>query len=112
MTKYLLLYRNPVSMFDRQPSPDEMQQMLAQWGSWKEKFGDSIVDLGDGLKGTGRQLKGGEVSDGPYVEAKEVLGGFSIVQAASYEGAVEIAKECPVKLMPGNTIEIREMMGF
>ncbi len=111
MTKYLFLYWNPPAP-DRQPSPEEMQQMLAQWQSWKQKFKDQVVDMGDGLKHGGRTLRKDEVLDGPYPEAKEIIGGFSIVQAKDYDHAVEVAKECPIMFMPGASIEIREMMGF
>ena len=112
MNKYLLLYRNPVANSDYKPSAEEMQQMLAQWDAWKKKFKEAVYDVGDGLKPTGRVLRDGVVSDGPHVEAKEVLGGFSLVQAETYEQALAVAKECPVLHMPGARIEIREMMGY
>ncbi len=112
MTKYLFLYHNPPSADAPPPSPEQMQQMLAQWASWKEKFKKHVVDMGDGLKPGGKVLSGGEVTDGPFAEAKEIVGGFSIVEAESYEQAVQVARECPIVFMPGATIEIREMMGF
>lgn len=86
--------------------------MFAQWRAWKEKFKNQVVDVGDGLKHTGRVLKAGQVTDGPFPEAKEIVGGYSIVAAESYDHALEVAKECPITLMPGGSIEIREMMGF
>ncbi len=49
------------------------------------------------------------VSDGPFVEAKEIIGGFMIVSAESLEHAAAIAKEMPVG--PGARIEVREMAG-
>ncbi|MDD9932436.1 MAG: YciI family protein [Myxococcales bacterium] len=111
MTKYLFLYWNPPAP-DQQPSPEEMQQMMAQWSGWKEKFADKVADMGDGLQHDGRVLKNGQVTDGPYAEAKEIIGGFSIIQAASYEEALEVARECPITHMPEASIEIREMMGY
>ena len=48
------------------------------------------------------------VTDGPYVEAKEIVVSFGIIQAADYDAAVAIARECP----PGHTIEIRELAGY
>lgn len=86
--------------------------MYAQWNAWKAKFNDEIIDIGDGLKPGGVVYKAGTVSDGPFIEAKEVLGGFSIVQTSSLARALEIAKECPFNFMPGASVEIREMMGF
>lgn len=111
MTKYLFLYRNPPST-DAPPSPEQMQQMLARWASWKEKFKKHVVDMGDGLKPGGKRLSAGEVIDGPFSEAKEIVGGFSIIEAESYDQALQVARECPVVFLPGASIEIREMMGF
>ena len=112
MTKYLFLYWTPPTSTAPEPSPEEMQQMMAQWGSWKEKFKDQVLDMGDGLNRTGRVLKAGQVTDGPFAEAKEIVGGYSIVQATSYEAALEVARECPISFMPGASIEIRALMGY
>lgn len=112
MSKYLFLYHTPISTEARQPSPEEMQQMLAQWGIWKEKFAAQVTEMGDGLRDTGRTLRAGVVSDGPFAETKEIIGGYSIISAASYDEAVVVARECPIVYIPGAIIEIRELMGF
>ena len=52
------------------------------------------------------------VTDGPFIEAKEIMGGYSIVQASSLARAAEIAKECPMNHRPGASIEIRELAGY
>ena len=110
--KYLLIYRNPVAQAAYQPSPEEMQQMYAQWAAWKEKFKTEILDLGDALKPGGKVLREGSTTDGPFIEAKEVMGGYSIIEAASWERAVEISRGCPVLFMPGASLEIRELVGM
>ena len=111
MAKYLFVYRTPAVC--AQPSPEEMQAMMEPWHQWFQKFGSAIVDGGDGLKPTGRIVKAGLVSDGPYIEVKEVIGGYSIVEAADYAGALAMAKECPVVLKGGDrSIEIRELAGY
>ena len=114
MSKYLFIYRNPQpsAADDRPRSPDEMKAMFARWDAWKNKFKDNILDVGDGLKPTGKVIKNGAVTDGPHVESKEVIGGYSMVQADSYETAVAIARACPVTAMPGAYVEVREMAGF
>jgi hypothetical protein len=111
-TKFLFLYRSPANAPTKQPSPEEMQAMFAQWNAWKSKFDKEIIDIGDGLKPGGAVFKAGTVTDGPYIESKEVMGGYSIVQTTSLARAVEIAKECPMNFMPGASVEIREMAGF
>jgi len=112
MTKYLFLYRNPPSGPQKQPSPEEMQQMMKQWTDWKEKYKAHVVDMGDGLKPDGRTVTASGVTDGPFAESKELIGGFSIVEAKDYEQALEVAKACPITFVPDYSIEIREMMGY
>lgn len=108
MPKYLFIYRQS-TVSRAQPSPEEMQSLQAAWYAWMQKFGSAIVG-GDGLKPSGRLVKtGGMVTDGPYVEAKEVIASFTIIQADNYDAAVAIARECPGDC---NVIEIREMGGY
>ena len=111
MAKFLLIYREPVESTEA-PSPEQMQQFLAMWGEWFKKFESHVLDGGDALHPTGRVLKpGGIVTDGPYVESKEMLGGYSVIQADDYEAAIEIAAECPIARI-GGAIEIREFAGY
>jgi hypothetical protein len=109
--KYLFLHRSRAGSGapTEKPSPEQMQAMLAKWNAWKEKFKDNIVDWGDKLKADGRVVSGSTVSDGPFVESKEIIGGFMIVAAESMDHAVVIAQEMPAG--PGSQIEIREMAG-
>jgi len=109
--KYLFLHRSQHGQSappaDQKPSPEQMQAMMAKWNAWKEKFKDNIVDWGDKLKSGGKIVSASGVSDGPFVEAKEIIGGFMIVIAANLEEAVVIAQEMPAG--PSASIEVREM---
>jgi hypothetical protein len=107
MAKFLFIYRESTDPKSR-PSPEEMQALRGQWYGWMQKFSASILPGGDGLKHSGRVLKSGIVTDGPYVEAKEIVVSFGIIEADNYDAAVAIAKEVP----PGHTIEIREFAGY
>lgn len=109
--KFLLIYRYSAASEQTPPSPEEMQAVISQWMKWKETF-PSILDMGDGLLPTGRVLKGGVVTDGPVVESKELVSGYSLVAAASYDDALEVARACPINLTPDASIEIRELAGF
>jgi hypothetical protein len=51
------------------------------------------------------------VADGPFIEAKEVVGGYMLVSAESYDGAVEVVRACPAVDAPGALLEIRELSG-
>jgi hypothetical protein len=91
------------------PSPAQMQEMYAAFNAWKEKFKANIVDMGGRLKPVGRILTASGVTDGPFTEAKEVIGGYMVVAAESYERAIEVVRECPGLLAPGSSTEIREI---
>jgi hypothetical protein len=111
MAKFLCIYREPTERRAK-PSPEEMQALQAAWGTWMQKFSSAIV-TGDGLKRTGRLLKAGLVTDGPYVEAKEIIASYGIIQADDYDAAVAIIRETPAAAAgSGWSIEIREMFGF
>ncbi|HKW40034.1 MAG TPA: YciI family protein, partial [Gemmatimonadales bacterium] len=75
---------------------------------WQKKFKAEIVDMGGRLKGGGRVVRSSGVTDGPFAEAKELVGGFMIVAAESYERAVQVAREMP-GMTPEASIEIREI---
>jgi hypothetical protein len=107
MAKFLFIYRESTESRPKL-SPEEMQALQAAWYAWIQKFSSAIVPGGDGLKHTGRVLKAGVASDGPYVESKEIIVSFAIIQADNYDAALEIARACP----PGHTIEIREFAGY
>jgi hypothetical protein len=112
MAKFLFIFRESTEK-RAQPSPEEMQALQAAWYTWMQKFSSAIVG-GDGLLRTGRVVKAGLVTDGPYAETKEVIASFTIIQADDYDAAVAIAQECPGQ-DTGNTchrIEIREMGGY
>jgi hypothetical protein len=111
MAKFLCIYREPTERRAK-PSPEEMQALQAAWGTWMEKFRSAIV-TGDGLKRSGRLLKGGLVTDGPYAEAKEIIASYGVIQADNYDAALAIVRECPAAdAGSGWSIEIREMFGF
>lgn len=91
------------------PSPTQMQQMYAAFGAWQEKFKANIVDMGGKLKPGGKIVTDTGVTDGPFAETKEVVGGYMVVAAESYDDAVRIARECPGVIRRGSSVEIREI---
>jgi hypothetical protein len=112
MAKYLCIYREPADRRAK-PSAEEMQALQAAWYAWMQKFGSAILPGGDGLKRSGRLLKAGLVTDGPYAEAKEIIASFGLIQADTYDAALAIVRECPAAAEgSGWSIEIRETFGF
>ena len=107
--KYLFLHRSPT---DQQPPPPaRMQEMYAVWKAWMDKFKAQVVDAGGKLKSSGRVLTATGAMDGPLVETKEIVGGYMIVSADSYDAALEMAQEMFAMMGPGTRIEIRELAG-
>ena len=110
--KALLIFRKSPDPRD-QPSADEMQAGYAQWKSWMDKYSKEILEQSpprSGPKPGGRAAvcRRGAVTDGPYAEAKEIVGGWSFVETDSFEHALEIAKEVP--MFP--SVEILEITQF
>jgi hypothetical protein len=109
MAKFmLLLYDNPENW--KTLSPDEMQKALEKYMGWVKKpfTVDSkrlAPDAGRVLRSNGKKPS---VSDGPYSETKEVLGGYYTIEAADYDAAVKLALEHP-HLEYGGTIELRQV---
>jgi len=108
--KYLCLQRGQPGQpgKEEKPSPAQMEEMYAQFNAWKEKFRENLVDMGGRLK-SGKIVTSEGAMDGPFVEAKEVIGGYMIVSAGSLEEAMQIARQCPGVVRPGSSIEVREI---
>jgi hypothetical protein len=94
-------------------SPERMQYLMNKFQDWMGK-----IARGGQLKGAGRLEDGGKcitgyetqnITDGPFAEAKEVIGGYFVVQASDLGAAVEIAKGCPI-LENRGSVEVRALM--
>jgi hypothetical protein len=112
MAKYTLLLRESGRAFANL-SPSEMQAIFARYSAWSDGLRKSGV-LGPSEKltdGAGRVMRrtNGKVmvTDGPFTEGKEVLGGFFTIEAAAYDKAIEIANTCPH--LDFGSIEVREV---
>ena len=90
------------------PSPAQMEEMYAKFNAWREKFESNIVDMG-GKLGGGKLVTNEGVSDGPFVEAKELIGGYMILSSNSLDEAIEIARGVPGLVSPGSGVWVREI---
>ena len=110
MPKYLCLQRSLSrgEPHGDKPSPAQMQAMYGKFNEWREKFQKNLVDLG-GKLGAGRVALPEPPSDGPFVEVKELVGGYMIVSAETLDEAIQIARECPGLVRPGSGVEVIEI---
>lgn len=111
MKNFILLLRENAEQI-KSLSPEEMQKLVGshmQYRDELEKAGQFVA--GSGLDENGKQITGKEsmVKDGPYIESKELMGGYYVIKAKDYDAAVEIAKKCPNHHW-GGTTEVRYMM--
>lgn len=111
----LLLHENPADW--RELAPEEMQRVIEKYGAWSRALaergqlagGEKLRDDGgrhvrrNGAGAGGAAL----VTDGPYAEAREVVGGYFLVRADDYDAAVVIAGECPH--LARGWVEVREI---
>ncbi len=95
-------------------SPDQLQERMEKWFSWGDKMKEQgILRGGEALYSKGKRVSGPNrvESDGPFVESKELIGGYYTVAANTVEEVVEIAKDYPDYDLDG-TVEIREVIKF
>jgi hypothetical protein len=111
MKEYLLLFRGGENPGMEGGSPEEMQAYMMKWMQWMEglRIQDKLI-ASQPLETSGMKINGTHkvVSDGPYMEGKEMVGGYLICKAEDYKEAVEIASACPILEDDGN-VEIREI---
>jgi len=95
-------------------SPDQIQERMGKWFAWSEQMNaNGIEHKGHALMPTGKSISGPDkvITDGPFLEGKEIVGGYYIIKVADYDAAVEVAKGFP-EFVLGGTVAIREVMVF
>jgi hypothetical protein len=109
VAEYLFLFRGGDAE-SMKPSAAEWQQHMQKWMQWMGDLSKEGKFLGaQPLDQTGKQVMGNKkiVSDGPFMEGKEMVGGYLMLKADSYDEAVEIAKGCPILEFDDGIVEVR-----
>jgi hypothetical protein len=114
MARFIYLFRsNPEDL--QSLSPEQMQQVMKKWMDWRETLEKNghTKQFGERLDGTGKVVRGKDkaVTDGPYVEVKDFIQGYLLVDAEDMGQAVELAKGCPILERDG-TVEIRAFVSM
>ncbi len=109
MSEYVFLYRGG----ENGRSPERAQQMMQKWMVWLKDLSQKghVKDQGQPLERSGKLVKGSQktVTDGPFAEAKDVVGGYTLIQARDLDQAVELSKGCPIFEVEG-AVEVRPVM--
>lgn len=112
MKEFTLIFRNSNQEGER-PSPDQMQKLLQDWMAWMANLSakDQLADKGNRLAISDAKTvhPGNLITDGPFTEIKEFINGYIIVKSDTLDGAVEIAKGCPILKVGGN-VEVRKVV--
>jgi hypothetical protein len=110
MDEYMLIFRHQDGT--KIASPEQIQIWMKQTMDWI----GGISAQGKFVEGNGLPFDGskvvwykGVVTDGPFGEIKETIGGYIVVKAGSVDEAVEFAKGCPVLQGDGNSVEVRKI---
>jgi hypothetical protein len=106
MSQFIYLYRGG----EAGGSPERMQQIMQKWMAWLKDLTDKghVKDPGQPLERAGKLVKGKQkvVTDAPFAEAKDVVGGYTVVEARDLDQAVQLSKGCPIFESDG-TVEVR-----
>jgi hypothetical protein len=109
MSEFVYLYRG-----GRRPeSPAEGEQVMQQWATWLQDLAAKghIKDQGQPLEPAGKVVRGKQrtITDGPYPESKDVVGGYTLIEATDLAQAAELAGGCPIFERDG-LVEVRPVM--
>lgn len=109
MNEFVFLYRGG----ETGRSPEQAQQMMQKWMAWLKQLADSghLKDRGQPLERAGKLVNGKRtaITDGPFAEAKDVVGGYSLILAKDLDDAAELSKGCPILELDGQ-VEVRPVM--
>jgi hypothetical protein len=111
MKEFVMVYRSE-TMSEIKLTPEGNLAISKEWENWMGGIAaqNKLVSPGVRLGNEGRTVKPGNVvTNGPYVEIKEIIGGLSIFRAESIEEVTELAKNCPILNVGGN-VEIRDII--
>lgn len=112
MKEFLLVFRRDFAAPSSQPSPEQLQAMLKPWQDWMGSLAaqNKLASSGNRLGSEGKVVKPNNfITNGPYVELKEAIGGYIIVKATSIDEAADMAKGCPILTIDGN-VEVRPIV--
>ena len=108
MPNFLYVFRGG-GMGQQKLSPQQLQQQMQKWGAWVQDLrAKGHLKAGDPLEPAGKTVHGRKkaITDGPYAEAKDLVGGYLLIEASDLNQATELSLGCPGLDVDG-TVEVR-----
>ena len=115
MKDFMLIFRDALPAEEQfaNASPEEMQAEMEKWNIWMEGLatqgkligGEPLLPAGKVVRGTAKKI-----TDGAFMEGKEIVGGYLLIKATDLEEATELSKGCPTLNTDTGTVEVREIM--
>jgi hypothetical protein len=111
MSQFVYLYRGG----ERPSTPQQGEQEMQKWVAWLQQLGEQghIKDRGQPLDREGKVVRANGkqkvVTDGPFTESKDIVGGYTLVEAKDLAQAAELSKGCPI-FDAGGLVEVRPVM--
>ena len=109
MSEFVYLYRGG----RRAESPAEGEKQMQRWVNWLQQLTESghVKDRGQPLEPEGKVVRGKQnmITDGPYPESKDIVGGYTLVEAKDLAQAADLAGGCPIFEF-GGLVEVRPVM--
>jgi hypothetical protein len=112
MKEFAMIYRSE-PMGEIKTTPEGNLVVSKEWENWMGSIAaqNKLVSPGMRLGNEGRTVKPGNIiTNGPYAEVKEIVGGLSIFKAESIMEALEMAKSCPMLNVAHGSVEIRDII--
>jgi hypothetical protein len=116
MSEFVYLFRiGDAEQHEAMGTPERAQQSMQRWLAWMHELeaNGHLKDRGQPLDRAGKVVRGRQktVTDGPYIEAKDLVAGFIIIEAPDLAKAVELSLGCPM-FDGGGSVEIRPVMNM
>ena len=108
MSEYVFLYRGGT----RPESASEGEEVMQKWVAWMQELAANghMKDRGQPLEAEGKVVRAkGAITDGPYPESKDVVGGYTLIEAKDLLQAADLARGCPI-FERGGLVEVRPVM--
>lgn len=115
MKEFMYIFRNTQEAEElyAQLSPAELEADMKKWNNWMGALAeqDKLIG-GQPLLPTGKVVRTSalKVTDGPFIEGKDVVGGYLLIKAKDFAEAINLSKGCPMYDAPDASLEVREIM--